>query len=73
MAAEPKKQILDFIYNFIGKLATPRDAGKPLVGDLKGYHSYRTGNYRVICKIKDELLLVTVVEAAHRKDVYQQI
>ncbi|MDR9778028.1 type II toxin-antitoxin system RelE/ParE family toxin, partial [Rhizobium hidalgonense] len=31
---------------------------------------YRMGDYRLICNIQDEKLIILVVEIGHRKDVY---
>nr|WP_276976831.1 type II toxin-antitoxin system RelE/ParE family toxin [Ferrimicrobium acidiphilum] len=41
---------------------------------LKGFHGVwrlRVGDYRVIYSIKDEQLLVLVVEVGHRREVYR--
>ena len=33
--------------------------------------SARRGNYRVICRIDDKARVVTLVDVAHRRDVYR--
>jgi mRNA interferase RelE/StbE len=55
----------------IGQLAVePRPAGcRKLVGEQNAWR-VRIGDYRVIYDIFDERLLVTVVRAAHRREVY---
>lgn len=45
-------------------------AGKFLVGDLKGYHSYRTGNYRIIYEIIHSKILILVLKIDKRGTVY---
>nr|DAT11227.1 MAG TPA: Cytotoxic translational repressor [Caudoviricetes sp.] len=55
----------------IEKLEEPRFRGKALSSNLKGYWRYRVGDYRVICEIKDEDLIVVVVTMDHRKKVYK--
>jgi mRNA interferase RelE/StbE len=45
--------------------------GKPLTGSLKGYWRYRVGDYRIICELRDEELLILVIEIAHRREVYK--
>jgi mRNA interferase RelE/StbE len=42
---------------------------------LKGGDGYsiRRGDYRIVYDIEDELLLVVVIRAAHRKDVYRAL
>ncbi|WP_456085611.1 type II toxin-antitoxin system RelE family toxin [Methylomonas albis] len=32
---------------------------------------YRVGDYRLICQIQDDELIVLVVELGHRKDIYR--
>lgn len=48
----------------------PRPAG---VKKLQGQDRYRirVGDYRVIYQIQDEVLLVLVVEIAHRREAYR--
>lgn len=46
-------------------------AGKALVGNLKGYYSYRVGDYRIIYEIERKKLLVYVEKIEHRKNVYR--
>jgi mRNA interferase RelE/StbE len=48
----------------------PRRFGKELVGNLKEFWRYRIGDYRLICKIEDEQVLILVVRVDHRKEVY---
>ena len=56
-----------------GPLAeNPQRLGKPLLGELEGLHSARRGDYRIIYTIKDNQLLVLVVQIGHRKDVYRK-
>ncbi|WP_165053399.1 MULTISPECIES: type II toxin-antitoxin system RelE/ParE family toxin [unclassified Adlercreutzia] len=55
----------------IAQLDDPRSAGKALVGNLAGLWRYRVGDYRIICDIEDEVLLVLVVDVAHRSEVYK--
>lgn len=54
----------------ISQLDDPRSMGKGLTGGLAGLWRYRVGDYRIICDIEDELLVVLVVEIRHRSEVY---
>ncbi len=56
----------------ISNLENPRSIGKPLVGDMSGLWRYRVGDYRIICSIEDEVLLILVVDVAHRSKVYRK-
>lgn len=40
-------------------------------GDYAGYYRYRTGDYRVIYSIDDDLVQVFVVVIAHRSEAYE--
>jgi len=48
----------------------PRAFGKPLKADLKGLWRYRVADYRLICSIQDQRLVVLVLKVGHRRDVY---
>lgn len=54
----------------IYKLADdPRPSGCKKLKGRDGYR-IRSGNYRIIYKIVDNLLLVNVIALGHRKDIY---
>ncbi len=48
----------------------PRAHGKPLVGNHSGQWRYRVGDYRILAEINDEVLLILVLTAGHRREVY---
>ncbi len=48
----------------------PRTLGKPLKGRFSELWRYRVGDYRVVCELRDELLVVLVVRIGHRRGVY---
>ena len=50
----------------------PRAHGKALKGKYAGLWRYRIGDYRVICKIEDEELIIIALEVGHRKQIYDQ-
>lgn len=56
----------------ISRLEDPRSMGKALVGNLAGLWRYRVGDYRIVCDIEDDVLVVLVVDVAHRKEVYRR-
>jgi mRNA interferase RelE/StbE len=51
-------------------LGDPRMLGKALAGELSGLWRYRAGNYRLICEIQDNALIILVVRLGHRKEIY---
>jgi mRNA interferase RelE/StbE len=48
----------------------PRARGKALGGNLAGLWRYRVGDWRVLCDIQDEVLVILAVEVGHRSTVY---
>ena len=66
-----RQRIRDYLEKRVALLDDPRQIGKP----LKGHHSelwrYRVGDYRIICEIQDDTLLVLVVRIGHRKEIYR--
>lgn len=54
----------------IEKLDDPYQKGKPLVGNLKGYWSYRVGDYRIICQVFKTRLVIEVAQVGNRRDIY---
>jgi len=55
----------------IDEIARDPDGGIPLRGDLKGTFKYRVGLYRILYIIERGMLLVTVIDIGHRKEVYR--
>ena len=65
------KRVVDYM-DEIATLIDPRSRGKSLVGNLKGLWRYRVGDYRIICQIKNDQLIILVTDVAHRKHVYKK-
>ena len=49
----------------------PRAHGKALTADLKGKWRYRIGDYRLICLINDEELVILALSVGHRREIYK--
>ena len=54
----------------IAALDDPKLRGKALTGNYKGYWRYRFGDFRVIARIEDAVLVIVVVTVGHRREVY---
>lgn len=65
-----QREILNYFRQRIATDEDPRRFGKPLSRDLVGLWRYRVRDYRMICNIEDDKLIVLVVRVSHRKDVY---
>ena len=62
--------ILGWIKKNLENTINPFIHGKALLGDLKGSWRYRIGDYRLICHIVNEELIILVLRIGHRRDVY---
>jgi mRNA interferase RelE/StbE len=66
-----QSSILDYLEDEIAILEDPRTRGKALHGEKRGLWRYRVGNYRIICEILDDQLVIAAITIGHRKDVYK--
>ena len=49
----------------------PRQHGKGLSGNLSGRWRYRIGDYRLICQINDNQLIILALSVGHRREIYE--
>lgn len=64
--------IIGWIEKNLDGCENPRVHGKGLTANRTGQWRYRIGNYRLICKIKDEEVLILVLEVGHRREIYNK-
>ena len=55
--------------NLVGT-ENPRLHGKGLTANRSGQWRYRIGDYRLICNINDNKLIILALSVGHRRDVY---
>jgi mRNA interferase RelE/StbE len=65
-----QKLIRDYLRSRIATEESPRRFGAGLGGDKLGLWRYRVGDYRIVCRLEDEVATVLVVRVGHRRDVY---
>jgi mRNA interferase RelE/StbE len=66
------RRITTFLRQRISTLDDPRILGKPLTGPQLGeFWRYRVGDYRIICDIQDDVLVILVIEIGNRRDIYR--
>jgi mRNA interferase RelE/StbE len=63
-----QKRILSYLHERATE--NPRNFGKQLLGDKAGLWRYRIEDFRVICRLQDDKLVVFVVAVGHRKEIY---
>lgn len=56
--------------NLIG-CSDPRIHGKGLTANRSGQWRYRIGDYRLICDIQDNELVILALTVGHRREVYE--
>ena len=50
----------------------PRAHGKGLTANRSGQWRYRIGDYRLICLIEDDKLVILTLTIGHRSDIYKK-
>ncbi|MGV1870708.1 type II toxin-antitoxin system RelE family toxin [Agrobacterium rosae] len=69
---QTRNRIRSYLHERIATLDDPRQTGQALQGsELGNYWRYRVGDYRILCDIQDNKLVVLVIEIGHRKEVYR--
>ncbi|MCM2472957.1 type II toxin-antitoxin system RelE/ParE family toxin [Rhizobium sp. CG5] len=67
-----RKRIRQFLEERVAGLDDPKQIADRLQGsELGQFWRYRVGDYRIICDIQDERLVVLVIEIGHRSSVYR--
>ena len=51
-------------------LEDPRARGMALTGVLRGLWRFRVGDYRIVCDLIDDRVVVLVVDVGHRSTIY---
>lgn len=49
----------------------PRQHGKGLTANMSGQWRYRIGDYRLICEIHDNELVILALTVGHRREIYE--
>ena len=66
------KLILAWIRKNLEGCSDPRAHGKALTANHSGEWRYRIGDYRLICEIQDDKLIILALTIGHRRDIYLQ-
>lgn len=68
------KYTQQIIKSWIGKnlqnCENPRAHGKGLTANKSGQWRYRIGDYRLLCLIQDQELIILALTVGHRRDIY---
>lgn len=68
------KSIQRLLFAWIDKhlegTTNPRANGKGLTGNQTNEWRYRIGDYRLICNIQDDKMIILALEFGHRRSIY---
>jgi mRNA interferase RelE/StbE len=69
--AKTQQIILRYLRERIAGAEDPKRFGRPLRRNLAGLWRYRVGDYRLICRLEENRLVVLVLQVGHRREVYE--
>lgn len=70
--AQVNRRIINFLEERIANLDDPRSVGEALKGSRLGeFWKYRVGDWRIICDIQDEALVILALNIGNRREVYK--
>lgn len=67
------RRIEKFLHERVAMLEDPRSIGEALRGSRLGeFWKYRVGDWRIICDIQDEKLIILALQIGHHREVYER-
>jgi mRNA interferase RelE/StbE len=64
------RRLGNYLRTLLAETSDPRVRGKALTGPMTGLWRYRVGDYRLVCELIDQRLVVLVVRLGHRSRIY---
>jgi mRNA interferase RelE/StbE len=65
-------RLVGFLRIRVSQLENPRDIGEALSGQRFGsYWKYRVGDWRIICDIQDQRIVVRVLRIGNLREIYR--
>jgi len=68
---QTRNRLRRFLVQRLQGTENPRQWGAAMTGRYAGLWKYRLGDYRLICQLQDDRLVILVVKAGHRREVYR--
>ena len=65
------KLIASWLKKNLEGCVNPRIHGKALVANKSDQWRYRVGDYRILAEIKDEEVIILVLQIGHRREIYK--
>ena len=70
--AASAERIINYLETRVAKAEDPKSLGIAMKGkEFEWLWRYRVGDYRVICELQHNRLVVLVIEIGHRREVYR--
>ena len=66
-----RRIIITWLLKHIDGCEDPRAFGKALTANRSGQWRYRVGDYRVLCELHDDEVIVLVIDVGHRSKIYR--
>ena len=66
-----QRMLVAWINKNLENCTNPRIYGKGLISNRRGQWRYRIGDYRIICNIEDNKLVILALTVGHRRDIYK--
>lgn len=66
-----RERILNYLNDRIEGCKDPRHFGEALKGDKLGLWRYRVGDFRIICQLQQERLVILAIAIGHRSKIYK--
>ena len=66
-----RARILKYFHERVSTHPEPKVLAENLTGVLRGLWRFRIGDYRAICDIQGDKLVVLVLEVGHRSEIYK--
>ncbi len=70
--APVRRRILNWLDERIEGCKNPRHFGEALKGGRAGLWRYRVGDWRILCDIRDDRLVVLALAVGHRREIYRR-
>lgn len=67
----PRKEQQRIAVRIDGLVENPRPAGAIKLAGEEGVYRLRSGDYRILYTLQDNLLLILVLKIGHRREVYR--
>ena len=66
-----RDKVLAYMHEKVAQADDPRDFGHSLNGEFAGQWTYRIGDYRAVCHLHFDRVVVEVVKVGNRREVYR--